>query len=118
MKRIVCLAILLLAQISHAQNGPTKADFILLAANTTIRSLDAYSTRKGLEQGAREVSLPQAIAGSTPAMWAYSLGVVAADWLVSRTFERHGHPRIAHLITGIDISYDAYDVANNFRILQ
>ena len=118
MRKLCVFAILLFSVAACAQNGPTKADFILLAANTTIRSLDAYSTRKGLEQGAREVSLPQAIAGSTPAMWAYSLGVVAADWLVSRTFERHGHPRIAHLITGIDISYDAYDVANNFRILQ
>ena len=65
MKRIACITILLLTPISRVQNGPTKADFILLAANTTIRSLDVYSTRKGLEQGAREVSLPQAIAGST-----------------------------------------------------
>jgi adenosylmethionine-8-amino-7-oxononanoate aminotransferase len=94
---------------------PTRADFVLLMADAGVRANDVMSTRYALNHGWVEKRLPNAIASHTPAMAAYSAGVVAADWWMMRFLERHNHKRIAYVFMVVEIGQDAQPGLNNWR---
>lgn len=97
----------------HDRNGPSKEDFALIAADASVRAMDVYSTHWMLANGDREVLLPDVIAQHTPAMAAYSAGVVATDWFLMRRLESR-HPRLAHAAMLVEIGQDGYFAAHNF----
>ena len=120
--------VLVFAPIVHAENdfeqplpdAPTahlqpisKSDWSLFAGDATARGLDVYSTHWMLVNGDREMFLPNAIAKHTPAMAAYSAGVVAADWYVMRFMERHHHPKLGHLLMAADAGQDGFWAIHN-----
>ena len=92
-------------------------EWSLLAADASVRALDVYSTRRALSCGCNhEAILPAFIAGHTVAMAAYSGGSVIFDWYVARTLERHGHRRLAHIFTSVDLSQDAVFALRNLTL--
>lgn len=84
-----------------------KTEWALLAADAGTRALDVYSTRQMLENGNHEMFLPGFVANHTPALIGVEGGAVALNWWVARRLEAHHRPRMAHIVTMIDISQDA-----------
>jgi hypothetical protein len=114
---LLLLAVPLAAQVPNApQPKPDRVEWSLLAADASSRALDVYSTHQMLANGYHELLLPKAIADHTPAMAAYSAGAVALDWWTARRLERHGHRKLARLVTVIDIAQDAPWAVHNLYL--
>ena len=120
MNKLVLVIMFLFSMSVYSQSGPnkgpTKEDWVLLATHASFRALDVYSTRQALANGGQEVFLPNSIAGNTPTMAAYSAACVVTDWFVTQQLVKHGHPKIAHVITMIDIGQVAPGAINNLFI--
>lgn len=111
---------------SHAQATPTtkqphvffdRYNVALFSADALVRSLDAQSTRSFMTNPCHcmsETTLPDSIAGSTPKMYAYSLGVSAG--VVGLTYLAHktGHHKIERIIPMVDIGYSVRNVSGNY----
>jgi hypothetical protein len=97
----------------HAQD---KAERWLLVADAGVRTLDCYSTHQMLQNGGREIILPDAIAHHAPAMAAFSAATVIVDWQVARLLEHHHHPKVARWLTIADMSADAPWAVHNLFI--
>jgi hypothetical protein len=121
------LAILALFSVfSTATTGQTIPDapkrhidrtgWTLLSADASIRALDVYSTHQMLVNGNHEIFLPGFIADHTSTMAAFSAGMVGVNWWAARSLERHHHPKIAHLVTMIDIAQDAPWAIHNLML--
>jgi len=103
-KALLLAVALLFAASSRAQTmiGPPRIDkteWALLAVDAGVRGLDSYSTRRALQQGNVEATLPGFIANRTGPMVAYSEGMVVIDWLVARELIRRRHRKLAYLFT-------------------
>ena len=85
---------------------PDRMEWSLLAIDASSRALDVYMTRYSLTHGGREIFLPPFIVNHASTMAAYSAGAIALDWLVARRLERHGHRKLAHTLTMLDIGQD------------
>lgn len=105
----IVILLLLSAQVARAQEAHPvnpamrRIDWALLAANASTRALDAYSTRRFLENGSgREAVLPGFVVNHDSTMAAYSAGAVGLNYLVFRYLRRHGHPVLARASVAID----------------
>ena len=113
MKTWKCLALLSflatgtsITRAQSAHDAPSHLDRIewsLLAADATTRGLDAYSTYRASQGGGHDAELPSCIAEHPAAMSAYSGGVVVLQYFLARSLFKHGHTRLAHLITAADV---------------
>lgn len=93
-----------------------RMEISLLAADAGVRALDVYSTRQMLDNGGHEMFLPNAIASRPAAMAGLEAGdILAVAWL-SRRLERHGHARLAHILTAADAAQDAPWAIHNLFI--
>jgi hypothetical protein len=82
-----------------------------------VRALDAATTlHVDNEPGRREQLLPQSFIQHPALMWSYSMGEVGAQYLAALYLTRHGHPRIAKVLTGADVVFDGYSGLHNFTI--
>jgi hypothetical protein len=110
---LILLVLILVSTVASAQipDAPKPhtdpVEWSLLSVDASTRALDVYSTHKMIENGYHEIILPRFIADHTPVMAAYSAGTVAMDYFVTRRLEKHGHRKLAHLVTSIDICQDA-----------
>ena len=102
---------------TKAKPAIDKTEWALLAADASVRSLDAYSTRRGFARGDRETVLPNFIVDNDAAMASFSAGVVSIEYLVARKLNRH-HRNIAHLITLIDVSITAPSAVHNLYVVS
>ena len=84
-----------------------RTEKVLLLADAGSRALDVYSTHQMLANGWQEIVLPRGLTAHTPVFAVYSGATVAADWWVARRLERHGHSKLAHVVTMVDIGQDA-----------
>lgn len=89
----------------------------LFSADTLIRTLDAQSTRSFMTNPCHcmsETTLPDSIAGSTPRMYLYSIGVSAG--VVGLTYLAHktGHHKLERIIPMVDIGYSVRNVSGNY----
>jgi len=101
------IAVFLLLACPMVWGQTDRVERVLLVADLGSRALDVYSTRRSLSEGNHEMFLPGIVANHTVTMTAYSAGSVALDWWITRKLERHGHRRIARIITAIDLAQDA-----------
>jgi hypothetical protein len=82
-------------------------EWSLLATNTTLRLLDAYSTiRDNHCTCTTELILPPFISKHTAVMYTYSMTVVGVDWLLTRELKHHGHRKLARLPYIVDIGVE------------
>jgi hypothetical protein len=89
---------------------------LLTVGNVLSRALDTYSTRKMLKEGNHEMFLPNSVVDSTPKMAGYSGGVALADWFAQHELAKHGHPKLAHLLTGLDMGSTLPYAINNLTL--
>ena len=88
----------------------------LLAADAGVRGLDVYSTHRMLQGPNHEKFLPDCISHHTPAMIAYGGAAVGVQWLLARQLIKHGHSRLAKIITAVDVAQDGYLSINNLNL--
>lgn len=113
------IALLLLAGATLPAPPPAapkhfdRTTWSLLAADASVRSLDVYSTHRGIQLGYGEKVLPSIIAEHVPAMIAYSGGCVVLNGLTARWLVRHRHPHLAKIWLSVDIAQDGFDGVDN-----
>lgn len=95
-----------------------KVQWGLLAVDAGVRGLDVYSTHQMMANGNHEMFLPKAIANHAPAMVAYSAGSVALDWWVARKLVQHHRPRLAKIVTMVDVGQVAPWAIHNLFLPQ
>lgn len=117
--KVLALVVLLTLQL-RAQNAPQPTfavrgglDWALLAADSSMRSLDVYSTHRMLERGNHELFLPSPIAHHSAVLAAYGSGAVLFDSFLRRELLKHGHPRLGRLVVGIDAGQDGFWAVHN-----
>lgn len=114
---VLALSMPLYAQLPEAPKPRMdKTELTLLTIDASSRALDVYSTHQMLENGGYEIFLPDAISHHTPLMALYSAGSVALDWFIAHKLKKHGHRRLAHALTMIDIGQDAPWAIHNLFI--
>ena len=125
--KIIAFTLLLPAFVSAQTTEPTaqkphvffdKTNMTLFSADALVRSLDAQTTRSFMTNPCKcmvEANLSNAIASSTPRMYAYSLGVSAGVVALSYIAHRTHHHKIERLIPMIDIAYDGQAVIRNYK---
>jgi len=92
---------------------PDKVEWSLIAADAAVRTIDTVTTRHLLSTGDKERFLPGFIVNHDTTMVIYSAGVVVFYGVVSRTLERHGHKKLAHIIVASEvIMTGSWDVNN------
>ena len=86
-----------------------------IAADFTARIMDAYSTRKNLTNPCHCFYETQIgpIADTTTGMYAYSLGIATGVEIGAYELWKHGHPRIARAVQGIEIVGTSSAVIHN-----
>jgi hypothetical protein len=84
-----------------------RTERVLLATDAASRALDVYSTHQILSCSCgHEMFLPREIADHPAAMGAVeALDVAAVGWMAHKLEQRH-KPKLAHLLTMIDIGQD------------
>lgn len=116
---------LLLSGVAAAQTPPKphafndKFNLALFSADLLVRSLDVQSTRANLSNPCKcykEDSLPMSIAGSTPKMLGYSIGMVGLNVGVAYLLHKTNHHRMERMMPMIDIGRETKYVANNYAI--
>lgn len=95
---------------------PDKLRNWLTIGDLATRGLDAYSTDRMLNQGDKELYLPNAIATHPAAMTAYSEGIGLGNAMLSKYLDNHGHPTLAKLVPAIDMAYDLPLAIKNFTL--
>jgi hypothetical protein len=118
--RLIALSAALLLSTAATAQVPSprvdRIDWATLMADAGARSLDVYSTRRMLTRGDREKLLPAAIAVHTPAMVAYSAGVVLLDGYIARKLAKYGHRKLARTVILIDGGQDAFWAVHNLYL--
>src|SRR5271170_1133141 len=116
--KAILAAILLTGSVAAQEphNFNDKTNLALFSADALVRTLDWQSTRMNLSHGFVESSLPNSIAGSTPKMLGYSLGVAVGVHGLAYIAHRKGFHRIERILPMIDIAYDGRDVEHNYAI--
>lgn len=72
-----------------------RLDRILIGTVGATRIEDAASTRYCLTHGAHELILPNWIAGNTPTMYTFSIGMTLLQYEASKFLIRRGHHKLA-----------------------
>jgi len=90
-----------------------KTEWALLGGLAGTRALDTYSTRRMLERGNREQTLPRFVVKRTSTMTIFSGAMVAADWWAARKLEQHHHQKLAHILTAVDLAEVLKPAINN-----
>jgi hypothetical protein len=93
-----------------------KVDFTLLAADVTIRGLDAYSTRHDLNQGDRERFLPSFVVSQAAPLITFEASMVGVDYVIASELTKHHHSKLAKLALSIDLSATTPYVINNLLL--
>jgi hypothetical protein len=119
------LAIVMLLTSSLAAQETSKHKFMdkqniaLFSADALVRTLDWQSTTKFMHDPCHcyvEDYLPNSIAGNSPVMLVYSLGVSTSIMGLSYLAHRTGHHKIERLIPVGDVVYDGRLVVGNYRL--
>jgi len=97
-------------------NRPDRFGQALTLGDMLTRGLDAYSTRRMLDRGNKELVLPHALADSKWGMPLYSEGIAGLTALGQHELVRHGHPKLGHLLTMGNIGYDLPLGINNMML--
>jgi hypothetical protein len=102
----------------HAQDTKKidKTELELLGASLGVRILDTYSTNRALERGAHELFLPDFISHHPPTMAAYGVSVVFVEYLGASYLTKHGHAKIAHVLTALDATQDGFWAMHNLTL--
>jgi hypothetical protein len=90
-----------------------KFDYALYAGVFAYHIGDFISTERNLDQGGRELMLPQALVSNKPAFAAYSVGLAALEVGSSIYLHRHGHEKLARLGDTLSVSSGGAVVAWN-----
>ena len=106
------------SQTKERKFALSKTSIGFLAAEATVRALDAHATNLGMKYGYHEDNLSDSIAHNPGAMWTYSMGIAGLSTFLSWQLERHGHQYLARVMPTLDVSITLPAVLNDFSVLR
>jgi hypothetical protein len=92
----------------------TKTTIALFSADALVRTLDADSTLRNLNNPCKCFVESGIGFRSAPAQYSYSLGFVALEYGASYLLHRMHHDRLAILIPAYDLAYDGRTAIHNY----
>jgi hypothetical protein len=92
------------------------SDYAAYAGIGTYRTLDYFSTRRGLALGGHEEILPNFVAKNAPVLAAFEGLATAGEVAGSVYLIRHGHRKLARFENYVSIGVGSVTVARNYSI--